>query len=206
MSCTTASVVLKKQRIGSTRVERLGKARLVGKRGREEQQGMPSVVRLSKEGNKLIPKRARRLLNPPSVRCSSLSVSFPPLLSLLIFKPFPFHLPTLLRKLILFSQSHSTPLCTASISSSTIRHVPRCSPPRTTASLRDVPAPTPRCTSSQPPTPAYPQPPRIHGGATRGHPSRGAQPRPSAFRVYSERPSLTGRRVRSNIPSEMNPD
>ena len=44
-----------------TRIERLGKARLVAKRKRERQQGMPWVVRLSKQGNKRIPKRARRL-------------------------------------------------------------------------------------------------------------------------------------------------
>ena len=78
-----------------------GKACSEAKEG--DQQGMPSVVRLSKEGNKLIPKRARRPQSLPSVRCSSSSVPFPPILSLLIFKPFPFHLPTLLRKLILFA-------------------------------------------------------------------------------------------------------
>ena len=92
MSLTTASVVLKNNGVGSTRVGRLGKARLVARRGRVDQQGMPSVVRLSKQGNKLIPKTARPPLCPQSLRCSSLSVSFPPLLSLLIFKPFPFSL------------------------------------------------------------------------------------------------------------------
>jgi hypothetical protein len=52
--------------VGSTRDRRLGKARLVGKRGRVEQQGLPSLCRLPKRATNEYPKErvAHRVCNP----------------------------------------------------------------------------------------------------------------------------------------------
>lgn len=117
-----------------------------------------SISATAKEGNKLIPKRAR----PPEVHnpfvVPLLAYPFPPLL---IFKTFPLSLCRLcFRKLIPVSVLHTHP--TTPISLQLHRHVPRCISPRTAAPLRNVPAPTPRCAPPQPPAPAHPQSPSIH--------------------------------------------
>jgi hypothetical protein len=57
---TTASVVLKKTTVLEYKDDETWKGKACSEAKAGDQQGMPSVERLSKQGNKLIPKTARR--------------------------------------------------------------------------------------------------------------------------------------------------